>query len=213
MATAHTRYSYTWQEADEALRAKILERQHDINVHYDWWDVAYEDAKRMAEMFGLDLRQKPVKLMNGNTRYDPSIYFSGFSFQGDGASFEGSYQYKPGGLKAVMTEAPQDTDLHGIVKALQDVQRKYFYQLRASITQSGRYCHEKTMSTDVEDARTGWEPDDKNDVEIVVKAMRDFARWIFKNLRNEYEYLTSKEAVIETLEANEYEFFEDGSIA
>ena len=29
-------------------------------------------------------------------------------------------------------------------------------------------------------------------------------------LRNEYEYLTSKEAIVETIEANEYEFYENG---
>lgn len=31
-------------------------------------------------------------------------------------------------------------------------------------------------------------------------------------LRNEYEYLTSKEAIIETIEANDYEFTKDGRI-
>lgn len=32
-------------------------------------------------------------------------------------------------------------------------------------------------------------------------------------LRREYEYLTSEESIIETIEANEYEFTEDGKIA
>ena len=32
-------------------------------------------------------------------------------------------------------------------------------------------------------------------------------------LRNEFEYLTSKEAIIETIEANDYEFDENGNIA
>lgn len=31
-------------------------------------------------------------------------------------------------------------------------------------------------------------------------------------LRNEYEYLSSREAIIETIEANEYEFTEDGKL-
>jgi predicted RNA-binding protein YlxR (DUF448 family) len=31
-------------------------------------------------------------------------------------------------------------------------------------------------------------------------------------LRNEYEYLNSREAIIETIEANEYEFTEDGKL-
>ena len=32
-------------------------------------------------------------------------------------------------------------------------------------------------------------------------------------LRNEYEYLTSEEAIIETIESNEYYFTEDGKLA
>ena len=35
---------------------------------------------------------------------------------------------------------------------------------------------------------------------------------ILKTLREEYEYLTSEESIIETFEANEYEFTEDGAI-
>lgn len=32
-------------------------------------------------------------------------------------------------------------------------------------------------------------------------------------LRDDYEYLTSEEAIIETIHANEYEFYEDGRLA
>ena len=40
-----------------------------------------------AALMGLDIRTRPVKLMNGGTRYDSCIYWSGSS-QGDGACFE-----------------------------------------------------------------------------------------------------------------------------
>lgn len=43
----------------------------------------------------------------------------------------------------------------------------------------------------------------------------DFTKSILEDyrimLRNEYEYLQSKEAIIETIEANEYDFTEDGN--
>lgn len=47
----------------------------------------------------------------------------------------------------------------------------------------------------------------------VTKALRDFNRWIFRRLQDEYEYLTSDEQVEESIRANEYEFTEDGTIA
>lgn len=35
---------------------------------------------------------------------------------------------------------------------------------------------------------------------------------ILQNLKSEYEYLTSEEAIIETIEANEYEFYKSGKV-
>ena len=40
----------------------------------------------------------------------------------------------------------------------------------------------------------------------------DFAHWARVLLRDEYEYLTSDDAVKETIEANEYEFTEGGKL-
>ena len=47
----------------------------------------------------------------------------------------------------------------------------------------------------------------------VIQLLRDFADWIYRRLEEEYEYQTSEEAVAESMAANEYEFYEDGSIA
>jgi hypothetical protein len=43
--------------------------------------------------------------------------------------------------------------------------------------------------------------------------MNDLQNEYLKILRNGYEYLTSEEAIIETIKANEYEFLEDGTLA
>ncbi len=44
----------------------------------------------------------------------------------------------------------------------------------------------------------------------------EFLKFILEDyfimLQHEYEYLTSREAIVESIEANEYEFLEDGSI-
>ena len=37
-------------------------------------------------------------------------------------------------------------------------------------------------------------------------------RLIYKSLNNDYDYLTSEEAIMETIEANGYEFNENGKI-
>jgi hypothetical protein len=42
--------------------------------------------------------------------------------------------------------------------------------------------------------------------EVVIEALRDLARWLYRQLEREYEYLTSDEAVDESIVANEYTF-------
>ena len=45
---------------------------------------------------------------------------------------------------------------------------------------------------------------------VVIEALRDLARWLYRQLEREYDYLSSDEAVDETIIANEYTFTEAG---
>jgi hypothetical protein len=52
--------------------------------------------------------------------------------------------------------------------------------------------------------------------EIIDRAIEIFADKVsegLSNLRVNYEYLSSREAIIDTIKANDYEFTEDGEIA
>jgi len=46
--------------------------------------------------------------------------------------------------------------------------------------------------------------------ETVIEALRDLARWLYRQLEREYDYLSSDEAVDETIIANDYTFTEPG---
>ncbi len=46
--------------------------------------------------------------------------------------------------------------------------------------------------------------------ESVAEALRDLARWLYRQLEREYEYLSSDEVVDDTIVANEYTFTEAG---
>ena len=49
------------------------------------------------------------------------------------------------------------------------------------------------------------------DVEdVITEALRDLARWLYRQLEREYEYLTSDEAVDESIVANDYTFTGSG---
>lgn len=139
---------------------------------WQWWDASFDGFKQAAATMGIDIGD---------------IRFSGFWSQGDGASFTGSYAYVKGAAAAIRREYPTETELHRIADALQRVQRSQFYQLSATVTQSGRYVHEMTMSVDV-DRTDGVDADLRDAVDTVTGAMRDLARWIYRALESEYEY-------------------------
>lgn len=197
------KFSELSESAKEKARA-WWRRDQDFDLEY-----TIDDAATVADLFGLDIRKKTVRLMNGKTRQDPAIFWSGFWSQGDGASFEGAYAYSNGALHSVRNYAPQDATLHAIVRRLQKVQARNFYRLEADITQSGRYVHEMTMRFDV--SRTDDRPVSDDDEEELSDCLRDFARWIYRALETEYEYQSSDEVTDELLEANGYEFDEDGN--
>ena len=202
-------YSYTFDELSD--RAKETAR--------DWWresddfdpDCTMEDAATIADLMGIDLRTRPVKLMGGGTRYDPVILYSGFCSQGDGACFEGSYSYRKGSVAAVKSHAPQDQTLHAIVQGLADAQRNHFYRLEASIKHRGHYYHSGCTEIDVFDREDNYR--DIGDAEETIKVLlRDFMDWIYRQLEAEYDYAMSAENVDENIRINEYTFDEDGRI-
>jgi hypothetical protein len=169
----------------------------------------YEDASQCADILSLDLRQKPVNLRGESTRYDPSIQFSGFSSQGDGASFNGYYAYKRGCARAMQRYAPQDTVLHRIAADLVALQKKYDYRLAARCTQSGRYCQSDCMHVSVS-YRGGYDAPNSAK-EKLTDIMRAFADWIYRQLEQEQEYLLADAQVDESIRANnEYDFDEEG---
>ena len=199
MRTAETEV-YEFNELSEQAKEHARERYRANAFDYDWWEYVYDDTKSAAELLGISIN---------------NIQFSGFWSQGDGASFTGDYRYAKGAFKRIKAWAPEDKELHRIAGGLQSIQKRYFYSLRASITNgagSNYYSHSGTMHIEAWDARRSGYTDVGNAEGELADLMRSFADWIYQQLREEYEFLTSDEQIDEAICANEYEFTEDGSI-
>ena len=208
------RLVYSFDELTDDAKQKAIEKHWEFVSKWfsDDAEHIFEDAAAIADILGIDLKTRAVKLLGGGTRNEPCIYYSGFSSQGDGACFEGSYCYAKGSQKAIRDYAPQDKELHRIADELAAIQKPYFYRLEASAKHSGHYYHSGCMSV------SAWHRDDQyrdiGDAEDELKeVLRDFANWIYARLESEYEYRTSEEQIIESIKANEYEFFADGSLS
>lgn len=208
---------YQYDELSEAAQEKAREWYRTAaSIGDDFFsECVIEDAACVAEILGIDIRQTRKTLLGGGHRYEPTVYFSGFWSQGDGACFDGRYSYKKGASKAIREYCP-DKELHRIADALQAAQKKNFYKLWATCKHSGHYYHSGCMAVDVghdddspcyRSREIGISEDD------IRQLMRDFADWIYKQLENEWEYQNSDEQVTESIRANEYEFTENGERA
>lgn len=180
-------------------------------VESDEIDNDSDDRDTIAAILGIEFATRSVPLMSGKTRQEPKVWWSGFCSQGDGASYEGWYSYAKQAPRKIREHAPQDATLHAIADTLQTVQRRNFYRLQVTVTQSGRYYHSGTMRFDV--TRTDDIDVSESDSDTVCEALRDFAEWIYSQLSAQWDYVNSNEYIDDCITCNEYEFDESGNRA
>ena len=186
---------FTFDQLENRAKNAALDHFREVIGSDDWHDAVYEDFQEVCNCLGITIAMSQQKTRRGTYILDPKIYFSGFSSQGDGASFEGVYRYKKGALKAIREYAPQDTTLHHIATELQALQKRNMYQLVGRITQSGSYCHEYTMRFEVErQTETRHQPTEDAE-ETIKNAMRSLVRWLYKSLSETYFDITSDQSV------------------
>lgn len=180
---------FQYEELGTIAQEKARDWFREVS-HYDnfWTDYIVDDAKEIAKLMGWNIE---------------NIYWRGFHAQGDGACFVGSMGYAKGCVEKVKQYAPRDTELHRIAKAWYELQRKFFYAIRATVKHRGHYYHSFSTSFDVEGAL--------QIEEDVQEIARDFMQWIYNCLEKEYEYQNSDKTIEENIILNEYEFDVQGN--
>lgn len=191
---------YSFEELGEEARQKAIDSHRNFLFKVVDLDCETGEFKRLLEMYGFS---------------DIKIYYSGFWSQGDGASFTGRYRYKAGGLKAVKAEYAGEwfKDVIEYLELLDGINKKCFYSLLYRVDSSGRYCHANTMQVNnLEDYRDGYRDLSKYEDDIT-EYVRGIANEFYYLLEKSYNGMTNDEAVIESIECNEYEFYENGDMA
>jgi len=173
---------YAFAELSDDAQERALNEFRGINVDFHWWRDTYDTIRTAGGLLGLEI---------------DDIYFDTDSY----CIFDASYEYVRGAAKAVKAEFPRDTELHGIARDLQDLQKRHFYSLRCNVSSQRDTNSYRCFRFGEE-----YECDALGDI------LDDFAHWARILLRDEYEYLTSIEAIRDTIEANEYEFTEEGKL-
>lgn len=198
-----TKEIFTFAELDESGKNEAIRKFYES----DWPDLdsVKEDLKSVAAILGLEF--------DSDRNGCDSVYWSGFSSQGDGASFAGQWSYAKGMTRAIRQYAPQDETLHSIADRIAGISRRFFYNISARVNQGGHYCHEMTMSLDLDLPDSVSQINFSNTESDLLECFRDLARWFYRMLESEYDYKTSPEAFAELCDANAYEFDKNGNLA
>ncbi len=177
----------------EEVKEKAIEKNRFINVDFDdWSDFIIEEWQEKLKNIGF---------------CNPKIYYSGFCSQGDGSCFDNdSYHI--------------DLDLLLNHVDLTDEEKARLYDLKSELeikieVINHHYNHENTRKIYILHYI-----DNKDDEELIEKFEElleelriELCKEIYVDLEDEYNYLTSDKAILETLQANSYYFESNGDIA
>ena len=173
---------YSFNELSEAAQDRALNAFRDIDVDGDWYENVYYTIRTAGKLLGLEI---------GDIHFDTDLY----------CIFDAHYRYVRGASAAVCKEFSWADDLHKVAKDLQALQKRHFYSLSCAVTE-GRTTNRYSCFRFGED----YECEDLGDI------IDDFAHWARILLCDDAEYRTSDEAIQEAIEANEYEFTEEGKL-
>lgn len=182
------------KEQSPKLYQKILDKNRYLNVDYDdWADFIEEDMNDDAMKQGFEVDK---------------WLWSGFSSQGDGAMFEGTCDI----AKYLEVNKQNFKHYEHIKKLLDNGEISYTIKF----AHRGHYYHSKSyhatgidMYFDYTDLDT--EVLDELDLDIR-QAYESLCEEMYDRLYKAYYELISDQEVYDALLANEYEFYNDGSI-
>ncbi len=215
--------TYSFEELSPEAQEKALDNDRYFNVDYQGWeDGVTEGFKEDMGEIGID---------------DIEINYTGFNSQGDGASFTSDdidtrKLFDAIGIKsnkALNMEVDdersggENKEFYDLLDTMEDIgqvdrNRIKPEEIRVWIKRtSSHYYHENTVEAEVEiwDEPDGWEEPDTFTVDLadqVTQYVRDLCKDLYRKLEKEYDYLTSDEAVKETLIDNDYKFDEEGNL-
>ena len=204
-----TETAYKFKDLDKRARERAIE-WYRAGVTQDW-EPEYDDFVTIFGYLGIELAQRDYKTVGGDTRYEPDIAYSiGFT-QGDYAVFKGDWRADRMHFAELLAHAPTDPILQSVGARLMAVMMRYPRAHSRIGTSGNRY---ETVAIDT--AYTGEENED-GEIELdeatfdeLQGCVEVLASWIYTQLSEELLWQGSEENCIEGIEANDYDFNEDG---
>lgn len=185
---------YQFDELSKEVKAKVVDRERYINTEGGfWYKYPLEEWNDKLSELGF---------------IDANISFTGFYSQGDGASFVCKSVDVPLFLAKQKAKGQYKSFLRAIEKGKVEVNAE-IHRI------DHHYSHEYTVKAEVEvspdeEGYTNFFNDGNRLQELLTSVVRTLSKQIYRELETEYEGLTSDEAVVDTIKANEYYFTASG---
>jgi len=161
--------AYQYSELSGEAKQAVLEKMHDINVDYDWWNDTFDDAKIVGlEICHFDISSVEAKFIDS---------------AGDTAD-------------KIMENHGETCETYGT--AVNFIYNRDVIVDTAERDENGDFCDEWQVDNELDECEGEF-----------LKSLCEDYRII---LRKDYEYLSSEESIIETIDANGYEFTTEGKL-
>lgn len=203
---------YTFSELSDDAKEKVLNDMRETNVFEDWYLFVYEDFKEICKTLSLTIDLKQT-------------YFSGFGCQSDGCSSTGYIDivkfYNAIHSESWKNHAPNLKKDNNFSPCLQKVDKRVLSLIEDGILDTSCYIkptnRESSIKIEFEceniaNRQTNIAKEIESLEYFLDQNLNELNSLLFNLLEREYEYQTSDNAIIETIQANEYKFTEDGEI-
>jgi len=184
---------FEFSELSEEAKEKVIQDNYDININYEWWEFVIEGVKeRLLKNYGLEFDKVFFDL---EYRYR-HLYFNKIWIEN---------------IKQFIKGFKRDNKIKDV---------NFSYKINKAINQDEITFNFENSYYGGGDGKTILSYNDytQNAVTDKYKFLENLQEWfneeivdkMLSELTQEYDYLTSKEAIIESIEANDFKFLENG---
>lgn len=176
---------FKFSELSQEAQEKVLDKFRDINVNYDFWDYLEEDLRAELKAIGVEYN-KVYFNFEANKSFNKYIYLNNPIITS----------------QALFKNCLYNSDNEKIIEELKEQRQDfYFYIITENSNRNGRNSVIIVNDENTEEA----------EAEAYTEKLNSILNKFLKAVDEAYNYGLSDEAVKDTIEANDYEFLENGS--
>lgn len=175
---------YKFDELSDEAKEKAVQKFYDINTQYQWWEFTYEGIREDLKELGLECKDIYFDIDRNSHIELTNLHFTSVS------------KFIENGIET------------GVKKSLIEIADLYISSM--NINRHTKNVIESYSHTSSKHQRLN------KAIDSLVDRCNDKLHSLLEDFRirlqKEYEYLSSEEAIIDSIKCNEYDFLEDGSL-